>query len=94
MSSKPTFNLINVNATQSNMRGGYSHGQNYTNTVPMNRNNASTEPQNDELYLYKAKKYHYKCQQKLTDLKQKAGSNGQSWKCPSGYEKYLLPFSG
>jgi hypothetical protein len=42
---------------------------------------------NDDLYLYKAKKYHYKCQMKLKEMM----ARGES--VPAGYEKYLQPFT-
>lgn len=94
MSSKPTFNLVSVNNTQSNMRGGYSYGANYTVPVPSDvpREDPSNRDLN-ELHKYKAKKYHYKCQFKLLALKRAAESTGQSWNCPSGFEKYLEPFN-
>ena len=41
----------------------------------------------DDLLLYKAKKYHYKCQARLKERM----SQGKT--CPQGYEKYLQPFS-
>jgi hypothetical protein len=40
-----------------------------------------------EMYEYKAKKYHYKCQQKLKEIMQNGG------KCPAGYERYLKPYA-
>jgi hypothetical protein len=43
---------------------------------------------NNDYYQYKAKKYHYKCQMKLKEMQ----SQGKS--VPSGYEKYLKPFTG
>jgi hypothetical protein len=41
----------------------------------------------DDINLYKAKKYHYKCQAKLRDM------ISQGKQCPAGFEKYLKPFS-
>lgn len=40
----------------------------------------------DDLYKYKAQKYHTKCHQKLKEIM----SGGAP--CPRGYEKYLKPF--
>lgn len=90
MSSKPTFNLVRVDNTvnshnvfnnttfnDSTMRGG-----NDLNIRPQ----SGVKANDDELYLYKAKKYHYKCQQKLRELM------AQGKPCPAGYEKYLEPF--
>jgi len=42
----------------------------------------------EEYYKYKAKKYHYKCQQKLRAMM----ADGKP--CPAGYESYLQPFQG
>lgn len=96
MSSKPTFNLVSVNNTQSNMRGGYSYGANYTSAMPAgtSREDDATRGDNEELYKHKAKKYHYKCQAKLTEMRREAERKnpGQSWVCPAGFEKYLKPF--
>jgi hypothetical protein len=41
----------------------------------------------EEYFEYKARKYHYKCQQKLKELMQNGG------RCPAGYEKYLKPYA-
>lgn len=74
MNSKSSVSstLFNSNAQ---MRGGNLPGSN-------------TRFDNEEdLLLYKAKKYHYKCQAKLKEMM----SQGKS--CPAGYEKYLQPFS-
>lgn len=43
---------------------------------------------NEEYYRYKARKYHYKCQNKLK-LMQTAGKV-----VPQEYEQYLRPFEG
>lgn len=41
----------------------------------------------EDLYLYKAKKYHYKCQAKLKQMMREGKA------IPTGYEQYLQPFS-
>lgn len=41
----------------------------------------------EDLYLYKAKKYHYKCQAKLKEM-MKEGKP-----IPQGYEQYLQAFN-
>lgn len=94
MSSKPTFNLVSVNNSQSNMRGGYSYGANYTNPVPSGSSREDASGNNEALYKHKAKKYHYKCQAKLLDMKRSAERQNprQVWACPAGFEKYLRPF--
>lgn len=98
MSSKPTFKLVYANNNQSNMHGGYSYGANYTshtnytNDVPIKNNDTGDET--EELYKHKAKKYHYKCQNKLMEMKKASDLKNmeKSWVCPSGFEKYLKPF--
>ena len=47
----------------------------------------SVNKDNDEHYRYKAKKYHYKIQQKLKEMQ----TQGKA--IPQGYEQYLKPFS-
>jgi hypothetical protein len=42
----------------------------------------------EEVYRYKAQKYHYKCYKKLQQIM----SGGAP--CPKGYEKYLKPYQG
>jgi len=42
---------------------------------------------NEDLYLYKAKKYHYKCQAKLKEMMREGKD------IPQGYEQYLQPFN-
>lgn len=59
---------------------------------PQNKNAFSTGSNlrfdnEDDLLLYKAKKYHYKCQAKVKEIM----AQGKS--CPVGYEKYLQSFS-
>jgi uncharacterized protein YukJ len=93
MSSRPVFNLIRTNNssyaqanrqanTQANLQGG-------------SFSNASKDG-DEELYKYKAKKYHHKIQSKLGELKHsfEQQNPGKSWVCPSGYDKYLQPFQG
>jgi hypothetical protein len=64
----------NRQANQNSQHGGY---------VSSSGNRFDSE---DDLLLYKAKKYHYKCQAKLKEMM----AQGKS--CPVGYEKYLEPF--
>lgn len=71
MSSLPTSTIQN---SVNNIHGG--------NTV----NNTQNIDQ-EALYKYKAKKYHYKIQQALKQML----ANGKS--VPDGYDKYLQPFS-
>jgi hypothetical protein len=87
MNSKPKLNLFSVNNNQP-IRGGYSYGANHVAPTRTMIGGADDE----EHYRYKAKKYHYKCQAKLLDMKRQAQSRGQMWACPSGFEKYLNPF--
>lgn len=57
-------------------------------TVDAPRNQVNTDKKNDDaLYLYKAKKYHYKCNRAIRDMM--AGGKP----CPAGFEKYLGPFT-
>lgn len=75
MSSHPRFNKT------SKMTGGNY----FSNNVHQDPN----EPdKNEDYYRYKAKKYHYKCQQKLRAMM----ADGKP--CPAGYESYLRPFQG
>jgi hypothetical protein len=84
MSSKPTFALtrtsgdavVNANAQ---LRGGYPYGD-------TQENDDGQTMSREDLWLYKAKKYHFKCQKKLREMM----ANGQ--KCPAGFEKYLGRF--
>lgn len=58
------------------------------NTVnTTNTKTTNTANNTEELYKYKAKKYHYKIQHKLKEM-QSAGKT-----IPEGYEQYLLPFT-
>ena len=71
MSSRSTFT---TQTGTNNLKGG--------NTFDNTQND-----DNDALYKYKARKYHYKIQQSLKQML----ANGQT--VPVGYEKYLMPFT-
>lgn len=60
----------------------------YSSTSDSDGESMSTSKANydDEHYLYKAKKYHHKCQAKLMKMM------SQGIPCPTGYERYLRPF--
>ena len=47
-----------------------------------------SKEEEEEVYRYKAQKYHYKCHKKLQQIM----SGGAP--CPKGYEKYLKPYQG
>ena len=47
----------------------------------------NTNENTDEHYRYKARKYHYKIQQKLKEMQ----TQGKA--VPQGYEQYLKPFN-
>ena len=91
MNSKPTFNLVRLNnavAPQSSqMNGGFSYGNLANEPMDMPQTNGMPYDDDDQFNLYKAKKYHYKCQAKLRDMM------SQGKQCPAGFEKYLKPFS-
>lgn len=95
MNSKPTFQLVRVNnasVSSSHMNGGFSYGRLANNDPMDNATDYPNEPahindNDDQLNLYKARKYHYKCQAKVRNMM----SQGQQ--CPTGFEKYLKPFS-
>ncbi len=77
MSQKPVFNLVRNNEP---MLGGAS---------TLNNNGIvghQYEPESDDYYEYKARKYHTKIQVKLRQMM------NEGKQCPVGYEKYLEPF--
>ncbi len=72
---------MNSNLTNQNTSAQITSGQSLDSSIKGGFSN------NDELMLYKAKKYHYKNQNKLKEMM------AQGKPCPAGYEKYLQPFS-
>lgn len=52
----------------------------------LNQSNMEKKGGATDVYLYKAKKYHYKCQAVIKKLMEKGN------KCPVGYEHYLNPY--
>ena len=52
-------------------------------TSKVNQHGGKTD---EAMYEYKAKKYHYKIQQKLGDMMRGGAA------CPAGYERYLKPY--
>jgi len=53
---------------------------------PVKNNTFKGGAPDEEHYRYKAKKYHYKIQQKLKEMQ----TQGKA--IPQGYEQYLKPF--
>jgi len=83
---KPMFNLIRLN--NNNIPPDYDPSQNGGSGTNLNGGHNENQPMHDdEYYLYKAKKYHYKNQACLK------GMMAQGKSCPSGFEKYLQPFT-
>ena len=89
MSYKPTLNKFGVNNTKSNSDDDYRHRATHRNVQV-----GASRDMEEEVYMYKAKKYHNKCYTKLLDMKKNAERTnpGQPWTCPSGFSKYLSPF--
>jgi len=56
------------------------NGQMYNNTVMKGGRYG------DDINLYKARKYHEKCHQKIKEIM------AQGKQCPAGFEQYLKPF--
>ena len=105
MNSKPLFNQGVVNNTQSNMHRGKTYDASLINpgqgsTLRSKVGGGCGEAvgcgsrTGEDLYKYKAKKYHYKCQAKLLAMQKDATQKNphQAWVCPTGYETYLNPF--
>lgn len=93
MNSKPTFQLVRLNNTpsyESSMHGGFSYGNSVMNPVTNPIEDIADQElimdDGERMNLYKAKKYHYKCQSKINEMM----AGGQQ--CPMGFEKYLQPF--
>lgn len=94
MSSKPTFQLVRLNNAidqdPSDMSGGFSYG-NHARDPLADINDIADQAElpadAERINLYKAKKYHYKCQAKIKSLM------AEGKQCPSGFEKYLEQFS-
>ena len=81
-----------VGASRTHDEDEYRHRATQRNSqVGASRNDDNGD---EELYMYKAKKYHNKCHTKLLDMKKNAERTnpGQPWTCPSGFSKYLSPF--
>jgi hypothetical protein len=57
-----------------------------SNTLVSANKSTQNFANNEEMFRYKAKKYHYKCQAKLAELQ------AANKPVPAGYEKYLKPF--
>ncbi len=89
---RATQRNVQVGASRNNDDDEYRHRATQRNVqVGASRNDNNED---EEMYMYKAKKYHNKCYAKLMDMKKKAERTnpGQPWTCPSGYSKYLSPF--
>lgn len=89
MSSRPNFRLVRENNNSPNtinqMRGG-NFGT-YDNVPVTPAQDSAPMSQEDQFYLRKAQKYHYKIQKKLMDMR----ARGEQ--IPSGYERYMSPFA-